>query len=91
MKSQTVSAAGKKWMFAVVCMFTALMCHIEWSHINTRRCIAAAIECIDIRVESLLGRDISGRLPGLRAKLDSIGDYSNSLTEAMPFIKELLK
>lgn len=82
--------AWKAWIVAVLCMFTALMCHIEWTHINTRKCTAVAIEALDIQISKILGKDVAPRLKHLKESLNIIGvDEAQRLLDAMPLLQEI--
>lgn len=87
-----ITREWKAWMFAVICMFTVLMCHIEWSHIKSREAIAVALECYDVRADIRTGKagpEIDERLKHLKAALDGLGSYAEQLKHAMPFLRTL--
>lgn len=82
-------SSWRVWIFAVICMFTALMCHIEWTHITTREHIAIFIECIDIHLEALHGNDVTSRVQHLKKSLERLGTKAPRLLEAMPYINSI--
>lgn len=87
-----VSGAWKAWMLAVLCMFTVLMCHIEWSHIKTREALSVALECYDVRADIRAGKtgpEIADRIAHLKEALDGLGSYAEEFRNAMPFLRTL--
>ena len=84
--------AWKMWILSVLCMFTALMCHIEWTHIKTREALAIALECYDVRADIRAGKsgpEIEARIQHLKKALGDKGSYAEELKHAMPFLRTL--